>query len=229
MNKTKSALIFIISSLFTSSAFASLITVEYSVDFTAYMNNSDWFASPPSDFDTLTEQNEYLVPDDLFITVLYDTKRAGTVSYANTGEIKNYVGIWAQILDTNISLPTENSEHKLNYVAGYTRNRGEDYFLHTALASSIWLNFDIDIIEELYVGATSFDLGLFSIMPGEHVRKVKSSRTDQVHTDQAYNKYQGVAIVQSITTVPEPSSLLIFGASLFGLFSCRLKISGSNS
>ncbi|MCP3850289.1 MAG: PEP-CTERM sorting domain-containing protein [Gammaproteobacteria bacterium] len=218
MNKTKSALIFIIGTLFTSSAFASLITVEYSVNFTSYSNNAVSLKTPP-DYDTPAQQSVYLSPDDYFIKVLYDTNRDGIKSKSSDASVEIF-GTWAEIIETNISLSTDNSPYIHNNVDQIYAKRGSVTDIETSLAGSIDLGFyDFESIEDLTVGAASNNyVELTNWMPGMYV-----SASDDSEYDQAYNMYKGTATVLSIAKVPEPGTLAIFCAGLLGLYCRRFK------
>ncbi|MCP4268743.1 MAG: PEP-CTERM sorting domain-containing protein [Candidatus Brocadiaceae bacterium] len=218
MNKTKSALIFIIGTLFTSSAFASLITVEYSVNFTSYSNNAGSLANPPA-YDTAAVQDTYLNPVNYSIKVLYDTNRDGIGTKSSDASVDIF-GTWAEIIDTNILLPTDYSPYIYNFVDQKTASRGRITYIETSLAGSINLGFyDFESIEDLTVGAASNNyVRLTNWMPGEY-----ADANDPSEYNHAYNMYEGTATVLSIAKVPEPGTLTIFCVGLFGLFCRRFK------
>jgi hypothetical protein len=205
------------------SVFAALIEVEYSVDFTSYYNNTTSFDPALGlQFATSDEQEEYLTPDDFFLTVLYDTNRDGILfnNDADKSVLRGSVGIWAEIVDTNIRFTTANSDFIYNYLSQISGNRGTTTLINTVLAGTLGMVFDYESIEQLEVGASSFSLKLEDYLPGEYPHIVFPNDDDRF---KAYNGYEGVAVVQSITYVPEPSTLAIFALGIMGLASRRFK------
>jgi len=196
---------------FSKSALSGLISVEYAVDFNSYSNNESSFYITPSGFDGQVEQDEYLVPDNFFVTVLYDTNRAGGIFNSETGELVRNSGTWAEIIDSNINVSNSHSINTFNSLITATRDKGRDIYSLTTVSGSLNIAFDVDSIDELDVGDSSIFFDFYKYLSGEYL----GLGGDMI---KAYNQYSGVATVNRITTVPEPSSIMLLSLCFIGLF-----------
>jgi hypothetical protein len=204
-----------LNTVLSSQTLAGIINIEYSIDFTEYSNNASWFVTPPTDYHDANTIDDYLSPTDFFVTVQYNTNRLGEFSDTTTGSLFRNVGLWAEILDTNIDLSLSKGPNTYNMLIAATRNRGTDKYISTVLANVLDMDFDFDTIEEATVGAQSFSTVLEVYLAGEYEHVGIGELAN------AFNRYRGVATITNITQVPEPTSLVLFGLGIAGLLTRR--------
>lgn len=215
MRKLLLASLLFLNTVLSSQSLASIINIEYSIDFTSYSNNANWFVTPPIDFHDSGTINDYLSATDLFVTVQYNTDRLGEFRDADTGALFRNIGLWAEILNTNIDLSLSKGPYIYNSLTSGTRNRGADPYISTILANILEMGFDFNTIEEANIGAQSFSTILSVYLPGEYEQVGGGDSTN------AFNQYRGTTTITNITQVPEPISLVIFGMGIAGLLTLR--------
>jgi hypothetical protein len=209
------------SSLFSHYAFATLITVNYAVNFTSHTSSEDydWVGNIPNGFDSTHVINQYLQGNH-FISVQYDTNRIATRTLLDTSTVISTGGHYAKTVESNIDLSQSDSNYFYNYVDQITINRGQDIAVLTNIDNLFSFEFIQDSIFDLSVGDISSKASLYNEQFGEF--QFKNSSGTIIDEVTARDVYSAVLTVTSIS-VPEPSTIAIFAFGMLGLVSRRFK------
>ncbi|MFD2167051.1 PEP-CTERM sorting domain-containing protein [Thalassotalea euphylliae] len=215
MKKTLFAFAIFVVTAFIQSAHATMIQIDYEIDFTGHEDNSHitWVNGAPAGYDDQALIDYYL--DGTFtLSVLYNTERSGLMAFSNG--TRRDTANWAEILYTDIDLSQSNGGTNYNVFGNVTSNKGQTIRLWTALSNQFDFTFDVINIEDLQVGDVSVYGSLDNIV-GEFLRSYGGNSNSAVDYSEASSRYALTATITNITQVPEPSTLAILALGFIGL------------
>jgi len=198
----------------SSAAHAVIVNVTYSIDFTSHTDNKNlaWLSSH-NGWDTAQQVTDYLDPTNLFLSVTYNSDKAGFTTNLNTGAVLTRTSNYSEaiISGSNIDLSLSDYIFYENWFDGNnTRLDNYLYMVRTAGVLSQVGQSDVG-----YMHNQSADSYYYQSSP---TFVWNSTEFDY------YNFKWEVTAVKTMTTVSEPSLWMLLSIGLLGLWGKQKKL-----